>query len=295
MASILFCTLGLSGCSTIKRYFPDKEKDYHYSKEIPPLILPEDLRTDKFSHSNTAQTVAVQPGKTPEDNALADAEVLPEPAVEKQAANPEQGATSTATATDVTQNRAQPENPIAEPALAQAEMANAGTMENELTTKDTKDNEHASSSEKAERKNFRAFRGSKKVQKPEKIRYVIFNDGSNRLQIHEDFDTSWRMVGKAITHNSIEITDHLSAQGQYIVQYDPNEQPYVDGSLWDEVLFFFGDDQNQEREYRIQLLKGAIYTEVLIVDADQQPISEGYALQLLQLLFRTIKADLSDN
>ncbi len=35
--------LVLSACSTIKNYFPDKEKDYQFTTEIPALILPADL------------------------------------------------------------------------------------------------------------------------------------------------------------------------------------------------------------------------------------------------------------
>ncbi len=34
----------LSGCTYIKSLFPDKEKDYQYTNEIPPLIFPEDLK-----------------------------------------------------------------------------------------------------------------------------------------------------------------------------------------------------------------------------------------------------------
>lgn len=41
---ILAClTLIFSGCSTIKSYFPDKEKDYQFRTEIPELVIPEDL------------------------------------------------------------------------------------------------------------------------------------------------------------------------------------------------------------------------------------------------------------
>lgn len=35
--------LGLPACSTIKSYFPDKEKDYQFTTEIPVLIMPPDL------------------------------------------------------------------------------------------------------------------------------------------------------------------------------------------------------------------------------------------------------------
>ena len=35
---------GLSACSTIKSWFPDKERDYQFTTEIPELTVPEDLK-----------------------------------------------------------------------------------------------------------------------------------------------------------------------------------------------------------------------------------------------------------
>jgi outer membrane protein assembly factor BamC len=35
--------LNVSACSVIKTYFPDKEKDYQFTTEIPDLIIPPDL------------------------------------------------------------------------------------------------------------------------------------------------------------------------------------------------------------------------------------------------------------
>lgn len=35
----------LGACSTIKSWFPDKEKDYQFRSEIAPLIIPDDLKT----------------------------------------------------------------------------------------------------------------------------------------------------------------------------------------------------------------------------------------------------------
>ena len=46
--------LNVSGCSYVKTLFPDKEKDYQYTTEIPALILPEDL---KKSHIPSLSTV----------------------------------------------------------------------------------------------------------------------------------------------------------------------------------------------------------------------------------------------
>ena len=45
---IFIALLDLSGCSYVKSLFPDKEKDYQYTTEIPPLILPEDLKKSQI-------------------------------------------------------------------------------------------------------------------------------------------------------------------------------------------------------------------------------------------------------
>ena len=49
--------LGLPACSTIKIYFPDKEKDYQFTTEIPALIMPPDLEA-KASPSATSAPAA---------------------------------------------------------------------------------------------------------------------------------------------------------------------------------------------------------------------------------------------
>ena len=46
--------LNVSGCSYVKTLFPDKEKDYQYTTEIPPLILPEDLKKSHIPSLTTA-------------------------------------------------------------------------------------------------------------------------------------------------------------------------------------------------------------------------------------------------
>ena len=54
--------LNVSGCSYVKTLFPDKEKDYQYTTEIPPLILPEDL---KKSHIPSLTTATPSPAPAP--------------------------------------------------------------------------------------------------------------------------------------------------------------------------------------------------------------------------------------
>ena len=52
--------LNLSACSYVQSLFPDKEKDYQYTTEIPPLILPNDLKNSPIP-SVTASAPSVPP------------------------------------------------------------------------------------------------------------------------------------------------------------------------------------------------------------------------------------------
>jgi outer membrane protein assembly factor BamC len=53
---ILTATLNLSACSYIQSLFPDKEKEYQFTTEIPPLVLPADL--SKGAAGKTAESTA---------------------------------------------------------------------------------------------------------------------------------------------------------------------------------------------------------------------------------------------
>jgi outer membrane protein assembly factor BamC len=64
--------LNLSACSYVKSLFPDKEKDYQYTTEIPPLILPDDLKKSHIPSLTTSSAPS-----TPPLSADADAAVPP--------------------------------------------------------------------------------------------------------------------------------------------------------------------------------------------------------------------------
>lgn len=126
------------------------------------------------------------------------------------------------------------------------------------------------------------------------VKLVVYDGGATRIRIDESLDKSWRIVGKAISRNSIEITGRNQAESIYFVQFDPDDHEYDDGSLWDEATFFFGDDQHQEKDYHVRLLENKQLTEVIVTDVDDTPLSEGPGLILLNLLYETITADLQD-
>jgi outer membrane protein assembly factor BamC len=207
VAALVF--LNLPACGWLKSQLPDKEKDYYYSAEIPPLIIPEDLESSAIAQDNQTNTVGTYGG------------------------------------------------------------ASAGGI------------------------------GADKVMVPteiEQVKLISFDGGATRLQIKESLNRGWRIVGKALTRQSVEIIDRNIDEGVYYVQYDPNARQYEDGSIWDEFVFFFGGDQSQEKEYRVRMTaKESQLTEVIITDEEDNPLSEGPGLSLLTSLYETIKADYLDN
>lgn len=50
--------MGLSACSTIKSWFPDKERDYQFTSEIPELIVPDDLKNKGLASLPASSTTA---------------------------------------------------------------------------------------------------------------------------------------------------------------------------------------------------------------------------------------------
>jgi len=70
-ATVLF---NLSACSYVKSLFPDKEKDYQYTTEIPPLILPDDLKKNQIPDVPTS---ASSTPSSPSPSTDADATVPP--------------------------------------------------------------------------------------------------------------------------------------------------------------------------------------------------------------------------
>ena len=134
---------------------------------------------------------------------------------------------------------------------------------------------------------------SAKPQKSEPLRVelVKFANSENRLQINKSVPMSWRMIGKALTSKGIEITARDKSNGEFSVQYDPNETDFKDETFLDELSFVFDEDHNKEKPYRIKLLARDKMTEGVILDEQGKPLSDGSGLSLLKLLAATLKAD----
>ncbi|MCF7965906.1 outer membrane protein assembly factor BamC [Methylobacter sp. Wu8] len=203
---IVAVLVNLSACSYIKNLFPDKEKDYQFTTEIPPLVLPADLAGDSIKN------VPAAPAAETVDAAPADP--------------------STETAADI------------------------------------------------ERKFIQ-------------IELVDAEDGAKRLHIGAPPNQAWRIVGKALSRNALEVTNRNQDQRFFQVQYEPNKQKVEDGSIWDEGVFFFVGLNIDEYEYVLKMVENNRQTDVVILDKEQKPVSDAGSLSLLTLLYDTIKADLA--
>ena len=86
----------LTACSYIKSLFPDKEKDYQYTTEIPPLILPADLNNTRIPGAHptvSAPSVGAYDAVMPaavntQEEAVTAASTLDKPAVPVEKAAP---------------------------------------------------------------------------------------------------------------------------------------------------------------------------------------------------------------
>jgi outer membrane protein assembly factor BamC len=229
---ITLLALNLSACSTIKSMFPDKEKDYQYTNEIAPLVLPDDLgKNFNVGASN------ISPAVTP------------------------LSIDSTSNVTPL-----QPKTPVAfaEPAtkdpVVESTVTNQAPIQAKLIA----------------------------VEVLENVK------DAHRLRLGVASEKAWRIVAKALSRQSIEVTQRHQASGLFTIQYDANETKVADGSYWDELVFMFKGFQSHERAYELRLSEDNGQTEVTVLDGvTAQPLADAVSLHLLTLLQKTIKADLA--
>jgi outer membrane protein assembly factor BamC len=239
--------INLSACSYVKSFFPDKEKDYQYTTEIPPLILPEDLKQNQFPDVSSVASSA-PPSSIPNTTAdtAASSTAISSPVVDATSDAPGiNGPASPPVSVESATSTAPPES---ESVIPDAEIT---------------------------------------------VERVNFDTGENRLRINVPFTRAWRIVNKALSRQSIEVTERNQAAGLFTIQYEPEERKVEDGSYWDEVVFLFKGIQNNEKTYLIKLEKNNQRTDIVVVDEDQQLLSDAAGFKLLTLLQETIKADLA--
>lgn len=212
--SLLLIPFMFTACSTIKSWFPDKERDYQFRSEIAPLVIPDDLK------AKATPTLPV-------------------------ARSPQQIASEAIVAANNELKKTQTTNPI--PAATKSEAVVA------TDSKDTK---------------------SKSANAGQTV---------SSLTIDQSRDQAWRMVGKALNQQKIEIVVRNSTDAYYDIRYDIDATKAEYTSIWDEFLFTFGDDPNNEQLYRVLLSETSpVSTDVTVQDETGKSLSNRIANQLLQ-------------
>ncbi|MDD1611773.1 MAG: hypothetical protein LUQ57_01385, partial [Methylococcaceae bacterium] len=179
--------LNLSACSYIQSLFPDKEKDYQYTTEIPPLVLPNDLNAGAVAKSAEAPSLL-----------------------------------NTEPVKDQNQPPTEPEQ--AEKVSEDTEATEtAGTEEkSKQTEQPTTESGETVQQEKSEQKTPEAKKEKKDAeQEGTPVELVRFSDGERRLRIASSPDKSWHLVSKALSRNSVEVTKRDQNQKSFYVRYDP--------------------------------------------------------------------------
>lgn len=122
---------------------------------------------------------------------------------------------------------------------------------------------------------------------------TVSNTAVSSLQIDQPQIQAWRLVARALSRQKIEIVERNQERGYFYVKYDPDEIKPADSTLWDEMLFLFGDDPSHEQEYRISLLEVAPdATEVTVQNEAGKTLSSRPATHLLKLITDGINLDL---
>ncbi len=109
-----------------------------------------------------------------------------------------------------------------------------------------------------------------------------------RIRIYDSMARSWRVVGKVLSRNSIEIIARNEQNLEYIIIYDPDFKKVEDGGLWNETLFIFGPDPANETEFKVKLEYSEYFTDVSVSNKNDELISTGAAKKLLNLIYLTI-------
>ncbi|MDD5275054.1 MAG: outer membrane protein assembly factor BamC [Methylovulum sp.] len=256
--------LNLTACTYIKNLFPDKEKDYQFTTEIPELVLPANLGKD---------TPLKMPVKT----------VSPSTTVDKAAA----------TSAETTAGSLSVDNPATDP----TSVTDSQPVESGIAITAFPDEPSIVETPIDNTDNAPEADAKTPITKPEPITIERLKaaDGNAQLRLGEPLDQAWRTVDKALSRKAIEITNRDKQANAFTVQYDPNEKQLEDGSLWDEALFIFGGFQDNEKEFFVKLIDSSTdtkqQTDIVILDKTQQPSTDTRALSLLDLLQKTIETD----
>lgn len=261
----VFLLSNLTACDFIKRQFPDKEKDYRFTYEIPPLEIPEELKKPVESKKLV---------KAPEMDALPKLDengvvVTPDKP------NPIVAFPLEAKASKPTENEAS----------KSAELA--PLPPDDLVTKD-------SAEQALLQKNFAQDMDDSEKAAVTEVNIDSHSSGQMTLRINQNLARSWRIVGKAISRKNMEISERNLTGHYFEIHYDPEAKAMEDSSFWDDMRFIFGKENNQEQIYRVLLNETGNDTYIHVKPKDADDCTSDKCQKFFALLHESIQQSLSE-
>ncbi len=283
--SFLLLALLLSACGTMKSIFPDKEKDYRFTRELPPLVLPGDLsqrgdyvQPPSFADRDAATADAGLPAVPLAQTSIADVATPAPPAP-----LPVTPAVQSAPASNVASPKASvaeasiPQTPTVTKAIEPTPAPNAVVQTTPLVETPIDGSKFA-----------KALPDAGTLPLPE-IKLIKTSEHTSILRFNQNLDQTWRIVGKALTDKAIEISDHNITARYYVVEYEPTVKKLKDDTWWDDVLFAFGSENNQELTYRVAMREKDKQTDIQVLDAENKLCSTEACAQLTLTLKAAIE------
>jgi outer membrane protein assembly factor BamC len=284
---LLMAVFSLSGCGL----FPDKEKDYRFTRELPELVVPSDL--DK--------PVAVKPVDMPEaapEIALPSAKDA-QPAVESPVSPPLPLATKPDNAPEAVPEIALPAAKEVQPApgtLAASPPPVAKEAPQSVVAEEAKAIPEAGVADETP---IPVSNYAEDVADADEVvaTEITLHETPNQpafLHINQNLPRSWRIVAKAMMQRSLEISERNTTANYFVVQYDPNAKAMQDESFWDDLSFIFGEENNQERPYRVALTEKDQQTDIRVLNMQGNVCKTGVCSQLLLLLKNALEKSLKE-
>ena len=120
---------------------------------------------------------------------------------------------------------------------------------------------------------------------------VKSNDGTERLQVYEAFDRTWRRVGLALDRVGFTVEDRDRQKGLYFVRYaDPEgEMKDKDKGLIGRLFSWGSDSKVKPEQYRVQVEQDASASQVYVLNKEGAAERSKTAQRILTLLHEQLK------
>jgi outer membrane protein assembly factor BamC len=119
----------------------------------------------------------------------------------------------------------------------------------------------------------------------------LTHENTPTLNLNVPSARAWRIVGKALSRQNIEVTNRNQNSGQIHIQVaDSKPKTETEKSLLEDTFSIFDGFVSNETGYVLQFHEANSKTAVTVLNAELQPLTDN---KLLMVLFEAIKADLS--